>query len=93
MTLNCNPPEKLTWKSIPGAAFYQVFIRDQWDNNSLIYTSSLLVDAELILPKDLIEQGSHYSWTIHARDTNEDFRPGDFNQGSMSRPASFFVQS
>ena len=86
------PPEKLTWKSVPGAAFYQVFIRDQWDNNSLVYTSSLLVDPELILPKDLIEQGGHYSWTIHARDTNEDFRLGDFNQGSMSRPASFFVQ-
>lgn len=86
------PPAKLSWKAVPGAAFYQVFIRDQWDNNSLIYTSSLLVDPELVLPGNLLESGGRYTWTIHARDTNEDFRLGDFNQGSMSRPVSFSVQ-
>jgi hypothetical protein len=32
------PPAKLSWKAVPGAAFYQVFIRDQWDNKRLIYT-------------------------------------------------------
>ncbi|MCK5383770.1 MAG: hypothetical protein KAJ65_08390, partial [Gammaproteobacteria bacterium] len=31
------PPEKLSWKAVPGAAFYQVFIRDQWNENSLVY--------------------------------------------------------
>jgi hypothetical protein len=54
--------------------------------------SSLLPEAELTLPENLIEQGGRYTWTIHARDTNEDFRLGDFNHGSMSKPVSFSVQ-
>jgi len=86
------PPEKLSWQAIPGATFYQVFIRDQWDNNKLIYTSTLLAEPELTLPEKLIESGGLYSWTIHARDTNEDLMLGDFNHGSMSKPTSFSVQ-
>lgn len=86
------PPEKLSWQAVSGAAFYQVFIRDQWDNNNLVYTSVLLVEPELALPENLIEPGGLYTWTIHARDTNEDLMLGDFNHGSMSKPAAFSVR-
>jgi hypothetical protein len=84
-------PEALSWNAIPGAAFYQVFIRDLWDENSLVYSSSLLTEEKVVLPKKLLESGGHYSWTIHARDTNEDLMLGDFNHGSMSQPVSFSV--
>ena len=84
-------PEALSWNAIPGAAFYQVFIRDLWNENSLVYSSSLLTEAKVVLPKNLLESGGHYSWTIHARDTNEDLMLGDFNHGSMSKPVSFSV--
>jgi hypothetical protein len=86
------PPEKLSWQAVPGASFYQVFIRDQWDDNRLIHTSSLLAEPELALPDKLIEPGGLYSWTIHARDTNEDLMLGDFNHGSMNKPVSFSVR-
>jgi hypothetical protein len=85
-------PEVLSWDAIPGAAFYQMFIRDLWNENSLVYSSSLLTEAKVVLPKNLLESGGHYSWTIHARDTNEDLMLGDFNHGSMSKPVSFSVQ-
>lgn len=86
------PPEKLRWQAVPGAAFYQIFIRDQWDNNKLLYTSTLLTEPELVLPEKLIEPGGLYSWVVHARDTNEDLMLGDFNHGSMSKPVSFSVR-
>lgn len=85
------PPEKLTWEPIPGAGFYQVFIRDQWDDDKLIFTSKLLDKPELILPAGLIEHGGLYSWKIHARDVNEDILLGDFNHGSISKPVTFSV--
>jgi hypothetical protein len=85
------PPANLTWEPVPGAGFYQVFVRDQWDDDKLIYTSKLLEKPELILPEGLIQSGGLYSWTIHSRDVNEDIRLGDFNRGSMSEPVSFSV--
>lgn len=68
-----------------------MFIRDLWDDERLIYTSKLLTTAELVLPENLLQPGGYYSWIIHARDVNEDVRLGDFNRGSMSRPATFSV--
>lgn len=85
------PPGKLAWEPVAGAGFYQVFIRDQWDDDKLVFTSKLLNKPELDLPKGLIKPGGLYSWTIHARDVNEDVRLGDFNHGSMSKPVSFSV--
>ena len=85
-------PEALSWAAVPGAAFYQAFIRDLWDENSLVYSSPLLAETKVVLPKNLLEPGGHYSWTIHARDTNEDLMLGDFNHGSMSSPVTFSVQ-
>ena len=84
-------PDTLRWQPVPGAGFYQVFIRDLWDDDRLIYTSGLLERAELVLPPGLLKPGGYYSWIIHARDTNEDVMLGDFNHGSLNRAATFTV--
>jgi len=87
------PPQKLRWDPVPGAGYYQVFLRDQWEDNKLIYTSRLLNKPELLLPTGLIEDGGYYSWLIHARDINEDIKLGDFNSGSLSKPVTFSVDA
>lgn len=84
-------PAELSWKPVDGAAFYQVFIRDLWNDSRLVYTSKLLQETRLDLPPGLIESGGSYSWVIHARDTNEHGLLGDFNHGSLNRPAIFSV--
>jgi len=86
-----SPPAKLSWNPVPGANYYQVFIRDQWEDNKLIHTSRLLSEPELPLPPGLIEDDGYYSWLIHARDINEDIELGDFNSGSLSTPMTFTV--
>ena len=88
-----SPPEKLTWDRVPGANYYQVFIRDQWEDNKLVYSSKLLDKPELPLPPGLIEDGGYYAWLVHARDINEDIILGDFNSGSLSRQVTFTVDS
>lgn len=85
-------PGQLSWKPIGGAAHYQVFIRDLWNDSRLIYTSELLQQPRLVLPPGLIESGGYYSWIVHARDTSEHSLLGDFNHGSLSRPAIFQVE-
>lgn len=87
------PPAQLHWRPVDGAGFYQVFIRDKWNDDKLIYTSRLLDKPELKLPAGLFEDSGLYSWVIHARDSNEDVLLGDFNHGSMSLPVSFSVNS
>jgi hypothetical protein len=84
-------PAKLSWDPAPGANFYQVFIRDLWDDSKLIHTSKLLTRPELELPPGLLQSGGYYSWIIHARDTNSHILLGDFNHGSLNRPATFTV--
>ena len=86
-----SPPQQLSWNPVPGANYYQVFIRDQWEDNKLIFTSKLLTEPALPLPPGLIEDGGYYSWLIHARDINEDIKLGDFNSGSLSTPVTFTV--
>jgi hypothetical protein len=85
-------PAKLSWDPVPGANFYQVFIRDLWDDSKLIHTSKLLTRPELELPPGLLQHGGYYSWIIHARDTNSHILLGDFNHGSLNKPVSFSVQ-
>ncbi len=82
-------PEKLAWSAAGDGGYYQVFIRDVWDDSKLIYTSKLLRETELSLPAGLLQPDGLYSWQIHARDTNEDVILGDFNKGAMSRIATF----
>ena len=82
-------PETLTWSAAGHGGYYQVFIRDVWDESKLIYTSKLLRETELAVPAGLLQPDGLYSWQIHARDTNEDILLGDFNKGAMSRIATF----
>jgi hypothetical protein len=84
-------PEKLAWDPVPGANFYQVFIRDLWSEDKLIYTSELLTRPELVVPPGLLHKGGMYSWIIHARDTNSHILLGDFNHGSLNKPATFSI--
>jgi hypothetical protein len=85
-------PAKLAWEPVTGANFYQVFIRDLWSEDKLIYTSELLTRPELVLPPNLLHRGGMYSWVIHARDTNSHILLGDFNHGSLNKPATFVIE-
>lgn len=84
-------PTQLSWDPVPGAGIYQVFIRDLWNEDKLIYSSRLLVEPVAQLPAGLLEQGGYYSWLVHARDLNEHFMLGDFNQGSLSPAVNFSI--
>ncbi|MDH5216985.1 MAG: hypothetical protein OEX19_04775 [Gammaproteobacteria bacterium] len=83
--------KELSWKAVPGANFYQVFIRDFWNDEKIIYTSPLLDKPELTPPKGLLKAGGWYGWRVHARDTNEHVLLGDFNHGSLSSEFKFTV--
>jgi hypothetical protein len=84
-------PRELTWDPIPGAKFYQVFIKDLWDGERLIFTSPMLDSAQLVLPPGLLQPGGAYAWRVHARDVNDDPVLGDFNLGSLSAELKFSV--
>ncbi len=84
-------PSELSWGAVPGAKFYQVFIRDLWDGEKIIYTSAILDQPKLKLSEDILQPGGLYSWRIHARDVNEDKKFGDFNHGSLGAEQKFSV--
>ncbi len=84
-------PAKLSWEPVPGARLYQVFIRDLWNDDKLVYTSGLLARPELEVPPALLQKGGYYSWIIHARDTSSHILLGDFNHGSLNKPATFLI--
>jgi len=88
-----DPPEKLRWSAIKGASYYQVFIKDKWDEEELIFSSGILKKPEIKLPDGLLEYGGYYSWRVHARDVNEDIKLGDFNQGSLSSWQEFSISN
>ncbi len=83
-------PQALRWDAVPGAGFYQVFLRDAW-TEKLVYQSKLLAQHELLLPPGTLEPGGYYSWVIHARDLNEHILLGDFHNGSLSIKSYFSV--
>ena len=84
-------PSRLSWEPVPGANYYEVFIRDLWDDDKLVYSSELLDKPEISLPPGVLQKGGTYSWVIHARDTDSHVLLGDFNHGSMTAPATFSV--
>lgn len=83
-------PREVSWEAIPGAMFYQVYIRDMWDGR-LVFSSATLTDNQVSLPDDMLQPGGYYSWRIHARDSDGNVLLGDFNHGSLSPEASFSV--
>jgi len=84
-------PGKLSWKPVPGAKHYKVFIKDSWEQRT-IHTSKVLDKPELILPKGLLKKGGIYNWMIHVRDVNENALLGDFNHGSLNTPIEFTIE-
>ena len=90
-TENVALPKELKWDPVPGAKFYQVFIKDLWDGERLIHTSTMLDKPLLVLPPGLLQPGGAYAWRVHARDVNEDPKLGDFNLGSLSPELKFSV--
>lgn len=86
-----HPPAEFTWSPVPGATHYQVTLRDEWDDNRVIFTSALVTEAKLSMPPGLLRQGGRYAWVIHARDSNGGVLLGDFNHGSLSAPQIFSV--
>ncbi|MDH5613298.1 MAG: hypothetical protein OEY66_12680 [Gammaproteobacteria bacterium] len=86
-----DPPEVLHWSVVKGAAHYQVFIKDKWNESEMLFSSDLLASPEVVLPEGLLESGGYYAWRVHARDVNEDIKLGDFNQGSLSDWQEFTV--
>jgi hypothetical protein len=85
-------PDTLSWNPVKGAAYYQVYVRDLWNDGKIIHTSELLTQPHLKLPGGLLERGGMYSWSVHARDVNEHPVLGDFNHGSISPPTTFEVE-
>jgi len=85
------PPAELTWSAVPGATHYQVTLRDEWDDDRVIFTSALVTVAKVTLPPGLLRHGGRYAWVIHARDSNGGVLLGDFNHGSLSAPQTFSV--
>ena len=85
------PLTQLKWQAIEGARYYQVFVRDIWDEGKIIFSSKLLEQPFVALPKGLIEADGWYSWKVHARDINEDILLGDFNHGSLSVEHQFVI--
>lgn len=90
---NVDMSKRLSWNSIDGAAWYQVYIRDKWNDGKLIYTSKLLNKPWIELPQGLLEAGGYYSWRVHARDVDGHILLGDFNTGSQSEWVEFTVRS
>ena len=83
-------PVTLSWKKLPGAGFYKVFVRDEWTDD-VVYQSKLISNNKLELPASKLQPGGFYSWVVHARDLNEHILLGDFHMGSMSKKAYFNV--
>lgn len=80
---------ELAWLAVPGAAHYQVFIKDLWDDGKIIHSSELVTKPRLTLPPGVIKADGSYAWLVHARDVNNHVLLGDFNHGSLSREVKF----
>ena len=81
----------LSWQAVPGAQFYQVFLRDAW-SDELLFRSKLIGETRTGLPPGTLKPGGYYVWRVHARDLNEHVLLGDFHNGSMSEKAYFSVR-
>lgn len=81
-------PMKLSWKPVAGAAYYQVYLREAFENR-MIVSSKLLNEPQYEFKPDTLKPGGYYTWSVHARDINEHILLGDFNHGSLSRKFEF----
>lgn len=82
---------ELRWDPIPGAKFYEVFLRDDWDSVKA-EGSGLLTEPRFVLPQGKLQSGGEYVWRIHARDSDGNILLGDFNHGALSPEMKFTVK-
>ena len=82
---------QLSWDPIPGAKFYEVFLRDDWAGVKA-EGSGLLTKPHYSPPPGLLQPGGEYVWRIHARDSDGNVLLGDFNHGSLSPEMRFRVK-
>jgi hypothetical protein len=82
---------ELRWNPIPGAKYYEVFLRDEWAGTAAT-ASGLLTEPRFVPTKGLLQSGGEYVWRIHARDSDGNVLLGDFNHGSLSPEMSFSVK-
>lgn len=82
---------ELRWAPIPGAKYYEVFLRNDWDGIEAT-ASGLLTESRYEPPKGMLQPGGDYVWRIHARDSNGNVLLGDFNHGSLSPEMRFTVK-
>ena len=82
---------ELRWAPIPGAKYYEVFLRNDWDGIEPI-GSGLLTESRYKPPAGMLQPGGEYVWRIHARDSNGNVLLGDFNHGSLSPEMRFTVK-
>jgi len=81
----------LRWAPIPGAKYYEVFLRDEW-TGAVAADSGLLTEPRFVPPPGLLKPGGAYIWRIHARDSGGNVLLGDFDFGSLSREMRFTVK-
>lgn len=82
---------ELRWDPIPGAKFYEVFLRDEWVGDNA-EGSGLLNAPRYSPPPGKLQSGGEYMWRIHARDSDGNILLGDFNHGSLSQEMRFTVE-
>lgn len=85
-------PPALSWNPVPGATYYQVFVKDLWGDGAVSFSSDLVTQPRVVLPPGLLRRDGSYAWRVHARDVNQHPQFGDFNHGSLSDEAVFFIK-
>jgi hypothetical protein len=88
---NVSASTELSWNPVPGARFYEVFVKDEWAGSEP-FDSGLLSEPRFVPPKGLLQPGGEYMWRIHARDSDGNVLLGDFNHGSLSPEMRFTVR-
>ena len=81
----------LRWDPVPGAKYYEVFLRDDWAGVKAD-DSGLLTEPRFAPPPGQLQSGGEYVWRIHARDSDGNVLLGDFNHGSLSPEMRFTVR-
>lgn len=82
---------ELSWDPIPGARYYEVFVRDDWETTPAS-ASGLLTQPRFKPDAGALRPGGEYVWRIHARDSDGNVLLGDFNHGSLSPEMHFSVR-
>lgn len=50
-------PTELRWDPVPGARFYQAYVRDEWESERCLLTSKVISGNFLEIPSGLLKPG------------------------------------